>query len=80
MKKSDIDGDVYMVLVKGEYAGWFSVPTGNEKTYILRAALSSNPIIIDMADIAIDIEDLPEQGAGFLWNGISFERNSINGN
>lgn len=74
MKKSDIDGSVYMVLVKGEYAGWFSIPKGNDKTYILRAALSSNPTIIDMSEINIDIEDLPEQAKGFLWNGIGFEK------
>ncbi len=74
MKKSEIDGDVYMVLVKGEYAGWFSIPTGDEKTYILRAALSSGPTILDMSEINIDIDDLPEQAKGFLWNGIGFER------
>jgi hypothetical protein len=79
MKKNEIDGDVYMVLVKGEYAGWFSIPTGDEKTYILRAALSSSPTIIDISELDIEIEDLPEQASGFLWNGLGFERPN-NGN
>jgi hypothetical protein len=43
--KRDIDGEVFLVLVDNEFAGWFSIPTGDLETEILRSGLSSNPKI-----------------------------------
>jgi len=80
MKKSELDGSTYMVLVNGEFAGWFNIPTGNEETYMLRAGLASNPTIIDMEDISLDIEDLPVPGKGFMWDGNSFYKGEEIGN
>lgn len=72
MKKADLPGDNYMVLVNNEFAGWFNIPVGDSRTRILRAALSSNPTIIDMSEISLDIEDLPEQAKGYMWDGKGF--------
>lgn len=74
MIKDELNGDVYMVLKDGEFAGWFSIPVGDSSTEILRAALSSNPTIIDMATIDLDVPDLPAGAEGFFWNGTSFEK------
>lgn len=80
MKKNDLGGSTYIVLIDNEFAGWFNIPTGNEHTFMLRAALSSNPTIIDMEDIPLDIEDLPIPGQGFIWDGTNFNRNEEDGN
>jgi hypothetical protein len=74
MNKSDLGGSTYMVLVEGEFAGWFNIPTGTQETFMLRSALASNPTIVDMEDLTLDIEDLPTPGDGYMWNGSVFER------
>lgn len=75
-KKIELDGEVFIVLVDNEYAGWFSIPQGNESTEILRAALSSDPTIINFTDLPIDIKDLPpHQADGWMWNGTAFVKN-----
>lgn len=79
MNKKDLGGSTYMVLVNNEFAGWFNIPTGNQETHILRAALASNPTIIDMEDIDIDIIDLPKQAEGYMWNGSSFYKDDSSG-
>ena len=72
MKKENLDGDCYIVLIDNEFAGWFNIPTGTKETFTLRAALSSNPTILDMSEINIDIPDLPAPGQGYIWNGQGF--------
>jgi len=47
---------------------------------MLRAGLASNPTIIDMEDISLDIEDLPVPGKGFMWDGNSFYKGEEIGN
>lgn len=74
MKKSDFSGSTYMVLVKGEYAGWFNITGPN--TDLLRAALSSEPTVIDMEDLKIDLKDLPFPGQGYIWDGHEFKKDS----
>lgn len=74
MSKNDLEGNVYMVLIDGEFAGWFHIPVGTEQTYILRAALSSNPTVVDLGELNIDLPDLPDPAQGYFWNGTSFER------
>jgi len=74
MNKLDLGGSTYMVLIEGEFAGWFNIPTGTQETFLLRSALSSNPTIIDMEDLSLDIDDLPIPAQGYLWNGQSFEK------
>lgn len=73
-KKADIDGEVFLVLVDNEYAGWFSVPKGNLQTEILRSGLSSDPKIINFTDLPIDILDLPTQADGWKWDGETFKK------
>ena len=73
-KKADIDGEVFLVLVDNEYAGWFSVPKGNLQTEILRSGLSSDPKIINFTDLPIDILDLPTQADGWKWDGEKFKK------
>lgn len=80
MKKADLGGSTYMVLIDNEFAGWFNIPTGNQETFMLRAALASNPTIIDMEDVTLDIEDLPVPGQGFMWNGSNFDKKEEDGN
>ena len=63
-----------MVLIEGEFAGWFNIPTGSQETFLLRSALSSNPTIVDMEDIDIDIDELPTPAEGYFWNGNNFEK------
>lgn len=75
MRKSDMEGDVYMVLVDNEYAGWFHIPVGSAETVVLRAALSSNPTIVDMSTMTQDIRDLPKQASGWMWDGNKFVKN-----
>lgn len=77
MKKSELNGSTYMVLVDGEYAGWFNI--AGSSTDLLRAGLSSNPTIIDMEDLEIDLLDLPRAGSGYFWNGSSFEKKESDG-
>lgn len=77
MKKSDMGGSTYMVLVDGEYAGWFNIAGSGSD--VLRAGLSSNPQIIDIEDLEIDLLDLPKGGTDHFWNGVSFEKRDING-
>jgi hypothetical protein len=77
MKKTDMGGSTYMVLVDGEYAGWFNI--AGSSTDVLRAGLSSNPQIIDMEDLEIDLSDLPRGGTDYFWNGVTFEKKDING-
>lgn len=73
--KKDIGGEVFIVLVDNEYAGWFNIPEGNSSTEILRSALSSNPTIVNFTDLQIDIQDLPNQADGWMWDGIGFTKN-----
>jgi hypothetical protein len=68
------DGEVFMVLVEGEYAGWFSVPKGSLETEILRSGLSSNPTIVNFTDLPIKLSDLPAQAEGWKWDGTSFKK------
>lgn len=79
MKRENLDGDCYVVLIDNEFAGWFNIPTGSKETFILRAALSSNPTILDMSEINIDIPDLPPPGEGYIWDGLKFIKEN-NGN
>jgi hypothetical protein len=79
MNKADLGGSTYMVLIEGEFAGWFNIPTGTEQTFMLRAALSSNPTVIDLEDVNLDIEDLPEPGSGKIWDGSTFSDSELNG-
>jgi hypothetical protein len=74
IRKTDLDGEVFIVLVDNEFAGWFNIPSGNKSTEILRAALSSNPSIINLSDLSIDIPDLPDQAGGWKWDGQSFKK------
>ena len=71
-RKEDIGGEVFMVLVDNEFAGWFNIPEGNSSTEILRSALSSNPTIVNFTDLQIDITDLPAQADGWIWDGTRF--------
>jgi hypothetical protein len=73
MNKLDLGGSTYMVLIEGEFAGWFNIPTGSQETFLLRSALASNPTIIDMEDMSIDIDDLPTPGQGYIWDGLEFD-------
>lgn len=73
-RKEDIGGEVFMVLIDNEYAGWFNIPKGNESTEVLRAALSSNPTIVNFTELPIDLTDLPEQANGWKWDGQSFKK------
>lgn len=79
MKKTDLGGSSYIVLINNEFAGWFNIPTGTEETYILRAALASNPTIIDMEEISLDIEDLPKPADGYIWDGSKFLKKEFDG-
>lgn len=72
--KEDLDGEVFFVLVDGEYAGWFSIPTGNIQTEILRSALSSDPKIINFTELPIEISQLPPQAEGWKWDGTTFKK------
>lgn len=73
-RKIDLSGEVFLVLVDGEYAGWFNIPEGNSNTEIMRSALSSNPTIVNFTELAIDIPDLPDQADGWMWDGQSFKK------
>lgn len=73
-RKEDIGGEVFMVLVDNEFAGWFNIPEGNSSTEILRSALSSNPTIVNFTQLPIDLTDLPEQASGWIWNGTTFNK------
>lgn len=77
MNKSDMQGSTYMVLVNGEYAGWFNI--AGPGTDLLRAGLSSSPTLVDLEDVAIDIPELPRAGAGYYWDGSVFELRASNG-
>lgn len=72
--KKDLGGEVFIVLVDNEYAGWFSIPEGDSTTEILRSALSSNPTIVNFTDLQIDIPDLPNQADGWMWDGVGFSK------
>lgn len=72
MSKEDLGGSTYIVLKDGEFAGWFNIPTGTEQTFILRAALSSDPTIIDLEDLTLDLKDLPDPASGYFWDGQTF--------
>ncbi len=73
-RKIDLGGEVFLVLVDGEYAGWFNIPEGNSSTEIMRSALSSNPTIVNFTELSIDIPDLPAQADGWMWDGQSFKK------
>jgi len=73
-RKTDLGGEVFLVLVEGEYAGWFNIPEGNSSTEIMRSALSSNPTIVNFTELSIDIPDLPDQADGWMWEGQSFKK------
>jgi hypothetical protein len=72
--KEDLDGEVFLVLVEGEYAGWFSIPTGNLQTEILRSALSSDPKIINFTNLPLEISQLPAPADGWKWDGTTFKK------
>lgn len=72
--KNHIEGEVFFVLVDNEFAGWFSIPTGNQSTEILRAGLSSDPKIVNFTDLPIDIADLPALADGWKWDGTTFKK------
>lgn len=78
MKKEELGGSTYIVLVDGEYAGWFNI--AGSSTDILRAALSSNPQVLDMEDIPLDIDELPRPATGYFWDGKNFIKKEENGN
>jgi hypothetical protein len=71
MNKSSMGGSTYMVLVDGEYAGWFNID--GPGTDLLRAGLSSSPTLVDLSEVEIDIPGLPKAGADYYWNGSEFE-------
>lgn len=72
-----MDGNTYIVLVNGEYAGWFNI--AGPGTDLLRAGLSSNPTLIDLEEVNINLSDLPKAGADYYWNGKGFELRVPNG-
>jgi len=72
--KDDIGGEVFLVLVDNEYAGWFSIPEGNLETEILRSALSSDPKIVNFTNLPLEISQLPAQAQGWKWDGITFKK------
>lgn len=72
--KNDIPGEYFLVLMDGEFAGYFSIPVGNAETEVMRAALSSNPTIVNFTELQIDINDLPNIADGWFWNGTGFEQ------
>lgn len=74
-RKLDLSGEIFMVLVDGEYAGWFNIPEGNSSTEIMRSALSSNPTIVNITELSVDLPDLPAQADGWIWNGTGFDKN-----
>jgi hypothetical protein len=74
-RKTDLNGEVFLVLVDGEYAGWFNIPEGNASTEILRSALSSSPTIINFTELSLDLPDLPAQADGWIWDGSGFSKN-----
>ena len=77
MDKLKMEGSSYMVLIDGEYAGWFNI--AGPGTDLLRAGLSSNPTIIDLDEVNIDLSDLPKAGADYYWIGTGFELRTSNG-
>ena len=74
-RKTDLNGEVFMVLIDGEFAGWFNIPSGNVGTEVLRSALSSDPTIINFTELELDIPDLPPQADGWIWDGSGFNKN-----
>ena len=77
MDKLKIDENTYMVLINGEYAGWFNI--AGPGTDLLRAGLSSNPTIIDLDEVGISLSNLPKAGADYYWDGKVFELRTSNG-
>jgi len=77
MSNLKINGSTYMVLVNDEYAGWFNI--AGPGTDLLRAGLSSNPTLVDLDEVNIDLSDLPKAGADYYWDGKSFELRTSNG-
>jgi len=73
--KKGYDGEFFMVLIDGEFGGWFNIPQGDATTEILRSALSSNPTIVNFTDLDLDINDLPAQADGWIWDGTTFNKN-----
>lgn len=72
--KNDIGGEVFLVLVDNEYAGWFSIPEGNLETEILRSALSSDPKIVNFTKLPLEISQLPAPADGWKWDGTTFKK------
>ena len=73
--KENFGGEFFMVLVDGEFGGWFNIPQGDATTEILRGALSSNPTIVNFTTLDLDINDLPAQADGWIWDGTKFNKN-----
>jgi|688.fasta_scaffold168117_5 hypothetical protein len=64
------DIKTYALVIGGEFACVLKMPSvGNSKVEMLSAALSSNPVIVDMTGT-----DFPDDGIGWSWNGTSLEK------
>jgi hypothetical protein len=64
------DIKTYALVVDGEFACVLKMPSiGNPKLEMISAALSSNPVIVDMTGI-----DFPDDGTGWTWNGTELEK------
>jgi len=60
----------YAIIVDGEFACVLKMPSlGHPKVEMISAALSSNPVVVDMTD-----EDFPDDGIGWVWNGYQLEK------
>ncbi len=59
----------YAIIVDGEYTCSLLVPhTMNEKAAMQAAALSSNPVIVDITGMF----PVPPDASGWLWTGSEF--------
>jgi hypothetical protein len=55
----------YALVVDGNFACLLKMPSsGHPRLEMTTAALSSNPVVVDMSNT-----DIPEDGSGWLWNG-----------
>lgn len=60
----------YALVVNGEFACVLKMPSvGNSKVEMISAALSSDPVIVDMTNT-----DFPDDGIGWIWNGTILEK------
>jgi hypothetical protein len=64
------DIKTYALVIDGEFACVLKMPsTGNPKVEMISAALSSNPVVVDMTG-----SDFPDDGNGWTWNGTRLEK------